>query len=170
MDGSDKSFFSADFSSEELAEILQRIDDKVTWRSEMEKQDVPQQTTAVLYPPPQLVVTDISAKIDENRSYNAPFFIANGWGFSAIVKRFLNLILKIYAQKQAYLNSQELSMLNALNQNTQQINNIAEYQLQIYQTLIVLREHVKILEKEQLAMKDELKRITPVLSKDSDSD
>ena len=167
MDASDKSFFNADFSSEELAEILQRVDDNLVLRNQNGKQKTSELPGVVLYPPPELLVTDISAQIDENRRYNAPFFITNGWGLSAIVKRLLNFMLKIYARKQAYLNNQELTMLNILNQNTRQISNLAEYQIQLYQTLVVLKENVNTLEKEQLAIKAELKKISQILSEHS---
>lgn len=123
-----KSFFDANIAPEELEQILQSIDENIAARSVLREATA---TTPRPYTlPVPAPVPDFSAAITMIRNAQAPYYVVSGSLPGRVIKKALNLFIKIFGRKQAYYNELTLDVLNALaahmhtlqQQNSSQVN------------------------------------------------
>jgi|GEM_PF-5486122 len=113
-------FFNASLVPEELEQILQNIEANISARSAVHPSAIPRYTLPVPAPVP-----DFAAAIAALRTAQAPYYVADGSLPARVVKKILNLFIKIFGRKQAYYNTLNLDMLGAFaaHMNTLQLQN-----------------------------------------------
>jgi hypothetical protein len=100
-------------SPDNLEKVLQRIHDNVYSRPLLSNQtnllpDYSKQMDSPLIPP---FPTDLLEKITLIRNAQAPYYVVSGNPLTKIIKRFHNLVLKLFGRKQAYYNNLTLDVL-----------------------------------------------------------
>jgi len=105
---------------ESLEEILQKIDENLATRSLLYQNSLLPESSllnkrailfssSILPPPP-----NFAEQITEIRNAQAPFFVLQGNPFIKLIKRFHNLVLKVFGRKQAYFNHLILNLLDVM--------------------------------------------------------
>ncbi len=136
--------FSGDslLSPKELTEILQKVDDDIRRRNELVEGGSFSPEESFLNPPPALILPDLIARINENQDYHAPLYNSQGWSIASIVKKILNIPIKIFARKQQYYNQEILEMLLEINKNVKEFSRCIEYNRQLYSAIIELSQKI----------------------------
>lgn len=125
-------------SPEEITQILEKVDDDIRRKNELLEETASAPQGSFLNPPPALILTDLLARINENQGYHAPLYTSQGWSIDSIVKKILNLPIKIFARKQQYYNQEILEMLLEINKNIKVLSRSIEYNRQLYSAIIEL--------------------------------
>jgi hypothetical protein len=107
---------SADsLSPDALEQLLQRIDENLELRPLLLADDRPTERVdeeLMLAALPDM--GDISARLHSVRAFNAPYFLTRETGLRGLLKKILNLPLRVFGYKQAVFNGHALDILEAL--------------------------------------------------------
>lgn len=99
----------ADLPPGEVERILKRIEENLAFRKVLKDAGSP-----ATEPPPLPPVAGFDERHQRLRRLNAPFFVPEGSGLSALFRRLLNLPLRVFGHKQAQFNEQSIDLTTQL--------------------------------------------------------
>jgi hypothetical protein len=100
-----ETFFSSELEQAELEQILHRIDEGLALRSLF--RDPPADA-----PPVSADLGDLPERLTLLKAVGAPLFTARGWRPKSLVKKLVNLPIRVVGRKQIYFNWQVLAALD----------------------------------------------------------
>jgi predicted SAM-dependent methyltransferase len=124
-----KAFWSSNLKPEEVEEILRRIDENLALgpiiagnSNRMEAANLGESPTLPDLP-------NLLGKLQEVRQAEAPFFVIKGQWLHRLMRRVLNLPMRVFGQKQAFFSREVLDLLHLMTSQLQNLHQHAQYQL-----------------------------------------
>ena len=134
----ESSFFGSPTGQRELSEILRVIDDHLEGGAlASSERDAGAAPSTPTWPPESL---DLSERLNAMRAMHAPLFVPTGRDWRSLVKRFLNVPIRVFGWRQLHFNALLVEVLGLL---------VAE--------LRALRQHVEEVRRLHQALQDRLR-------------
>ena len=131
-------FFSTDLEQDALEQILQRIDENLALRPLLQQPPHHQESTELVSPPCLPDLSHVPFRLRRMREIQAPIFLTQGGGLVTLIKRLLNLPIRLFGHKQIGFNRDLLDVLDMMIVRLQTLDDFALYQAQIGEHVIHL--------------------------------